>query len=163
MNRICIIVADAKLARFFGVESIDTPRSRVRLVERLSLANADVEAVRRNGAGRVKTERVSNHQAGDVHPIEPRRQQHRLELERRFGHEIARRTAEIARGWKDGTVVLIADPRLLGLAREPVRKAVHAGIELKELAKDYAHLTVSELHDHLALNRIVPARRRGES
>ena len=159
MNRICVIVADAKIARFFGIESFDTPRAGAKLVERLSLANPDVEGARKNGLERVKTERVSNRQAGDVHPIEARRQQHRLELERRFGHEIARQTAQIVKDWKEATVVLVADPRLLGLMREPMRKALHPGIELKELAKDYTHLAPFELLDHLALNSLIPSRR----
>ena len=158
MNRTCIVVADAQHARFFAVEASDAPRDRMKLVERLSLANPAMEAARRGGAGSVKTERVSNRQAGDVHPIEPRRQQHRLELERRFGREISRQAAEITRTWDDGTVVLAADPRLLGLMREEMRGALKPVIELKELAKDYVRLTPEELHDHLALNHLVPAR-----
>ena len=55
--------------------------------------------------------------------------------------------------------MLVAEPRLLGLVREPLRKALHQGIELKELAKDYAQLTSSELRDHLVLASLVPARR----
>ncbi|MBI3043822.1 MAG: host attachment protein [Betaproteobacteria bacterium] len=154
-NRTCVVVADAKVARFYGVEAADTPRYRVKLVERLSFANPDVEAARKGGAGRVKTERVSNRQAGDMHPIDARRQQHRLELERRFGHEIARQIEQIARNWHEATIVLVADPQLLGLMRESLRKALHPGIELKELAKDYTHLTPSELRDRLGLNSLV--------
>ena len=95
-----------------------------------------------------------------MHPVGAQRERHRLELERRFGHEIALKTAEIANQWNAGTVVLIADPRLLGLMREAVRKALNPPIELKELAKDLTKLTPEELHDHLARNSIVPARRR---
>ena len=42
--------------------------------------------------------------------------------------------------------------------REAMRDALDPGIELKELAKDYVHLTPSELHDHLALRSLIPAR-----
>ena len=154
-NQVCVVVADARVARFYGVEAADTPRYRVKLVERLSLANPDVGAARKGGAGRVKTERVSNRQAGDAHPIDARRQQHRLEIERRFGREIARQIEQIARNWTDATIVLVADPRLLGQMREPLRKALDLGIELKELAKDYTHLTPSELRDRLGLNSLV--------
>ena len=48
---------------------------------------------------------------------------------------------------------------MLGLLREPVRAALHPGIELKELAKDYTNLPVAELHEHLALNRLIPVHR----
>jgi protein required for attachment to host cells len=163
MNRTCIVVADAKIARFFGIEPSDSPRSTVKLVEHHALESPDLEAVRRNGAGRVKTERVSNRQAGDVHPIEPRREQHRLELQRRFGHEIALRTARIVKDWSEAAVILVAEPRLLGLMRAPLRKALHARVDLKELAKDYTHFTPAELHDQLASSSIVPPRRTAPS
>ena len=161
MNETFIIVADAKRARFFAVEPSDAPRNRIKLVERVTLANTDVEGVRKGGAGRVKTERVSNRQAGDVHPIEGRRQQHRLELERRFGREITRQAVTLSRNWKGGTIVLIAEPRLLGLMREHLRDALEPAVELKELARNYAQLTPSELQEHLDLMRLMPARRGG--
>jgi protein required for attachment to host cells len=154
MNRTCIIVADAQHARFFFVEPDDAPRNRVKLVERMSLANPDMEAARRGGAGSVKTERVSNRQAGDVHPIEGRRQQHRLELERRFGREITRQAGELTRAWNEGTLMLIAEPRLLGLVRGHLREALSPALTLKELAKNYVQLSASELRDQLDLNNI---------
>jgi len=161
MNETIIIVADAKRARFFAVEQSDAPRSRIRLVERVTLANTDVEGVRKGGAGRVKTERVSTRQAGDVHPIEGRRQQHRIELERRFGREITQQACKLSRAWKGGSIVLIAEPRLLGLMREHLRDALGPAVELKELARNYAQFTPSELQEHLDLKRLVPALRGG--
>lgn len=161
MNDTFIIVADAKRARFFAVELSDSPRSRLQLVERVTLANTDIEGVRKGGAGRVKTERISNRQAGDVHPIEGRRQQHRVELERRFGREITQQASKLSRAWNGGTIVLIAEPRMLGLIREHLRDALDPAIELKELAKNYAQLTAAELQKHLDLKRFVPARRDG--
>jgi protein required for attachment to host cells len=161
MTETLIIVADAKRARFFAVERSDAPRNRVKLVERVTLVNPDVEGVRKGGAGRVKTERISNRQAGDVHPIDGRRQQHRLELERRFGREITQQAVTLSRAWKGGTIVLIAEPRLLGLMREDLRDALDPAVELKELARNYALLTPSELQEHLDLKRLVPARRGG--
>ena len=159
MGKILIVVADAKRARFFRLEPDAAPSERPRLVELAGLFNPDVEAARRGGAERVKTERVSNRDAGDVHPIVARRQQHRLELERRFGREITRLTSKMATAGNAGTVVLIADPRLLGLMRADVRGSLKPAIDLKELAKDYTGLTQEELHDHLAGNNLVPERR----
>jgi protein required for attachment to host cells len=161
MNDTFIIVADAKRARFFAVEPSDAPRNKFKLVERVTLVNPDVEGVRKGGAGRVKTERISNRQAGDIHPIEARRQQHRIELERRFGREITQQAVTLSRAWKGGTIVLIAEPRLLGLMREDLRDALDPAVELKELARNYAQLTPSELQEHLDLKRLVPARRGG--
>jgi protein required for attachment to host cells len=153
VDKTCIVVADSKHARFFLAGASDTPRRPLKLVEGAALFNPDIEAVRRNGAGRVKTERVSNRQAGPVHPIGAHRERHRLELERRFGREIASQAARITGAWTSGAVLLIAAPRLLGLVRETLRDALHPGIELKELAKDYTALSETELGDHLAFLR----------
>ena len=58
MNRTCIVVADAKHARFFSVDVSDVPRRPLNLAEGTVLFNPDVEAVRGDGAGRIKTERI---------------------------------------------------------------------------------------------------------
>ena len=99
---------------------------------------------------------MTNRQAGPVHPYDARRQRHRVEIERRFAAEIAQRAAEITAAWTLGAVVLIADPRLLGLARDMVRSAIKPEIRLKELAKDYSTLTVRELERHLIANKLLP-------
>jgi protein required for attachment to host cells len=146
-----LIVADASRARFFSLETADGARSRTKLVERFTLAHEDLKGVRRGGAGRAKTGHVNNRQAGGARPIDARRQQHGLELERRFGRRIAQQIAKAAGNWKSGVVMLVAEPRLLGLMRKGVRDALDSGVTLKELAKDLGHLTPGELSDHPAL------------
>ena len=42
------------------------------------------------------------------------------------------------------------------------RAALSKGVELKELAKDYTHLALPDLHDHLARNGLLPVRRAEE-
>jgi protein required for attachment to host cells len=161
MNRTCIIVADGGLARFLGVEAVESPRARLALVERTVLRNnADLKVLGASVTGRVRTETNTNRGSGPVHPMEARRERHRGELDRRFGMEITRQAANLTKGWEKGVVVLVAEPQLLGLMRESMRKVLHPGIELKELAKDYTHLAPTELHEHLELNRLVPAPRR---
>jgi len=160
VNRTCIVVADSRTARFYGVEESDAPRAKAKLVERAMLGNeTDLRALGERASGKARTETNSNRGAGPVHPIEAQRERHRVELDRRFGREIARQAGEIAAAWKQGTVVLVAEPRLLGLVRELLRDALHRGIELKELAKDYANLAPSELHEHLARSRLIPGPR----
>lgn len=156
MNRTAIVVVDNRLAHIYGIESVDSPRVRVKLVERKALENPDADMSEKNGGGRPATESNSNRDAGPVHPIGPQRERHRLEHNRRFGREIARETAAVAAGWKVGTIVLVADTRMLGLLREPLRDALHRGIELKELAKDYGRLGPADLCDHLLQNHLIP-------
>lgn len=155
------MVADAKGARFFGIEAVDMPRAKTKLVERAALPNPnfDLKALGEGTTGRVHTETNTNRQAGPMHPMGAQRERHRGELNRRFVKEISRQAGQITGGWKDGTVVLVAEPGLLGLLREPLREALHQGIVLKELAKDYAQFSPSELHDHLTQNRVIPESR----
>ena len=163
MNKTCIVVADAGLARFYDVEEVESPRLQLKLVERAVLTNdLDLKSRGESVTGRVRTETNTDRGSGPVHPMGEQRERHRVELDRRFGLEIARRAAEMTKDWKEGAVVFVAEPRFLGLTREPLRTALHRGIELKELAKDYAHLTAPELHDHLAVNQFLPVRRKDE-
>jgi protein required for attachment to host cells len=161
MNRTCIVVADAGIARFYGVEKVESPRVKLALVERTVLTReTDLKVLGTSVSGKVHTETNTNRGSGPVHPMGAQRERHRGELERRFGMEVARQTAALTKEWEQGTVVLVAEPQLLGLMREPMRKALHRGLDLKELAKDYVHLTPTDLYDHLARNGIVPAHRR---
>jgi protein required for attachment to host cells len=160
MNRTCIIVADSKRARFFSVETSDTPRHGMKLVEQRTLTNPDLSELGSSVTGRPRTETNTNRQAGPVHPIGAQRDRHRLELERDFGREIARCAGELTARWKEGIVVLIAEPRMLGLSREGLRAGLNSAIELKEVAKNYAGLTPSELRDQLDLTSILTARAR---
>ena len=151
----CIVAADGGRARLFVPVEDGGSRSGVSLVERECLVNPDYRARGAESPCRTKTEQVTNRQAGDVHPIDARRDHHRLELERRFAREIAQRVAAMTQSWNAGTVVLVAEPRLLGLVREPLHKALRPGIDLKELAKDYSHFSAEELLELLKLRRMI--------
>jgi protein required for attachment to host cells len=87
------------------------------------------------------------------------RERHRLELHRRFAAEIAASAAKLTSTWPRGAVVLIAEPGLLGLARELMRGAVDPRVDLKELARDYAHLTRGELYEQLIAGGVLPETR----
>jgi len=161
MNRTCIVVADAGLARFYDIEEVESPRLKMKLVERAVLTN-DVDLKHRGESvtGKVRSETNTDRGSGPVHPMVARRERHRVELERRFGVEIAHQAGEMTKGWAEGTVVFVAEPRFLGITRESIRQALAQRIELKEIARDYAHLTPTDLYDHLARNGIVPAHQR---
>jgi protein required for attachment to host cells len=155
------VVADAGLARFYDVEAVETPRLTMKLVERAALTNdVDLKSRGKSVTGKVRTETNTDRGSGPVHPIVAQRERHRVELDRRFGLEVARQAREITKGWTEGVVVFIAEPRFLGLMRESMRQALAQRIELKEIARDYAHLAPADLYDHLAGNGIVPAHQR---
>jgi len=150
MNTTCVVVAGAETARFFRVEAVDSPRVATRLVESAVLANPPLRLRGRSVTGRVRTETNTNRQGGPVHPIAAQRERHRTELGRRFGDQIARHAAALTKSWKEGTIVLVAERRALGVLRKSVRGKLGSGIKLDEVAKDLVKLTPAELHDHLS-------------
>jgi protein required for attachment to host cells len=154
-----VVVADRGQARLYTIEANDGTRRGSALVERAELANPDPRGLGSSVPGRPRTETNTNRQAGPVHPIGAQRERHRLELERRFAAEIAASAAKLTSTWPRGAVVLIAEPGLLGLAREFMRDAVDPRVELKELARDYAHLTRAELHEQLIAGGLLPEAR----
>ncbi|OGA53634.1 MAG: hypothetical protein A3F74_02380 [Betaproteobacteria bacterium RIFCSPLOWO2_12_FULL_62_58] len=159
MTNWCVVVADGARARIFVLEPGGGRAGDPSLLEKADLANAGYSA-RGADAPHMRTERNTNRQTGPMHAVGEKREQHRLEVERRFGVRIAERVAEVVKGWNEGSIVLVADPRLLGLMREMLREAVKSEITLKELAKDYTRLSATELHEHLASNGLIPMRRR---
>lgn len=129
MTHVCILVADDAQARFFMVvESADAPRG-VRLQEIARLVNPEA---RMHGGG---SQGVSG----------ARREHHRLERERRFSALIVERAAKLVEKCRGGRMLVIAEPQLLGLLREPLRHALRSEIRLDELARDYSALSISEL------------------
>ena len=161
MDPLCVVVADARRARVFLLQSGTGPRAPFRLSERGTLANMSLRARGRSVTGRVRTETNTNRQAGPMHPIGAQRERHRVELERRFAVAVARRTGVLTRRWTKGSVVIVAEPRMLGFLRGAVRGALKTAIRVKELARDYARFTAPRLLDRLALDGIVPAGRGG--
>lgn len=163
MGGTCIVVADGGRARVFLLEASEAPRAPFRLVERGALDSPDLRSRGFSATGRLPTGTNADREAVPVHPLGEQRERHGIELERRFAMDIARKTAVLVEGWSDGVVVLVADPRMLGLLRDSVRNALKPAVHVKELAKDYAHLTAAELYEHLALNGLVPAPCRGDT
>ena len=155
MKNTCLIVADGSRARLFVVVPADSPRRKLRLAERVTLVNQETRARGRNGAGRVKSERNTNRQAGPMHPIGAQRERHRLEHERRFGAEVVEHALKLTADWDRGVMVLIAEPRLLGLMRERLRSALRSEIKLEELAKDYSGLSTTELERVVVDQRLI--------
>lgn len=156
MNDLCIVVADGARARLYFVES-DGPRKGGRLIEQAALNQPDLRTLGRSVTGRPRTETNTNREAGPMHPIGAQRERHWLQVERRFAAGIIGTAAGLVDEWGKGTVVLVAEPRMLGLLRESVRGVMNRRITVKELARDYAGLTEAELYDRLAQSGIVHA------
>ena len=156
MNETIVIVADGEFARFYRLETTDAPRAPKRLVETALLEHPDAKP--HDMTGRPPTETNTNRQAGPVHPMGAQRERHRLEHELHFTRDIAQGVSTAIRDWKRGVVVLVAEPRMLGLVRGPLQEVLREGIVLKELAKDYARLEPAELFDRLSNSGVMGTR-----
>jgi protein required for attachment to host cells len=60
-------------------------------------------------------------------------------------------------GMPAGTLVVVADPRLLGLMRESLRSALHPSVQLRELARDYTSFTAADLQQQLVSSNMLAA------
>jgi protein required for attachment to host cells len=151
----CIVVADGARARLFLVDT--TESGKVRLAELEDLVNPEYQAHGQAVLATARSTRNTSRQSGPMHPYAQKRGRHRLELEKRFAQAVAAKAAGLTRSWSGGSVILIADPRMLGMLREAGRDALKHGVAVKELAKDYTHLTPFELGEQLVAAGIIKA------
>ena len=146
MASTCVVVADGARARFFLMPS----EAAGKLVEQALLENPEHR--------HPETEsRRTDHDAGPMHPYGAQRERHRLEHEKRFAGEVVSRAAEKVREMQAGTLVVVADPRLLGLMRESLRSALHPSVQLRELARDYTNFSVTDLQEQLVSSNMLAA------
>lgn len=144
----CVVVAHGDEAKFFLLEPGVAPWRRSRLIEQQSVSSSSFGEV-------LAASRHSNRDAGPRHPYGAQRKRHELELERRFAAEVVRRAAAQVSGWRDGVMVVVAEPRLLGLLRDKLRASLASGIKLKELARDYTDFSAAELQQQLETSNML--------
>jgi protein required for attachment to host cells len=149
-----VIVADGARARMFVLEKDEALQAGSRLVEKIDLVNTDYTA-RGPDAPRVRSERNTSRQAGPVHPQDAERDRHRIELERRFAREIAAHASAMVKAGSAGKVILVAEPRMLGLLRRPLRAATGKRVSISEIARNHTHLTPSRLHQRLTADALI--------
>jgi protein required for attachment to host cells len=125
-----------------------------RLVEKIDLVNTNYTARGKDAPG-VRSERNTSRQAGPVHPQDAERDWHRMELERRFAREIAAHASAMAKAGGADKVILVAEPRMLGLLRRPLRAAAGKRVAISEIARNHTRLTPSRLHQRLVADHLI--------
>lgn len=150
MDNICVMVADGSRARFFLLQSGAGTGQKNTLVEQQDLRTSGHEEPQAGS-------RHSDRDAGPRHPYVAQRERHHLELERRFAAEVVKRSSAHVSGWRDGIVVLVAEPRMLGLLRENLRASLASGIRLKELARNYTEFGARDLQQRLESSNMLQA------
>ena len=146
MANTCVVVADGARARFFLLPS----EAGGKLVEQASLENPEHQHPETDS-------RRTDRNAGPMHPYGAQRERHRLEHEKRFAGEVVSEAAEKVREMRAETLVVVADPRLLGLMRESLRSALHPSVHLRELARDYTNFSTTDLQQQLVSSNMLAA------
>ncbi|NVB83967.1 MAG: host attachment protein [Kofleriaceae bacterium] len=157
MKRACIAVVDALRARLYTYEEGGDPTHQ--LSEKQDLVNAG----RRLKVG----DMVSNNEPGmDVSPGGARARSqtddHRdakvEEMDSKFAREIVENIERLVN--EDGFrhLIVVASPKMLGLMRQADGVLHRPDLTIDEISRDLAKLTSSQLHDHLASMKLIPAR-----
>jgi protein required for attachment to host cells len=162
MNGYCVVVAAAGgRARLFTLEPARYPEveSGPNLVEQQDLVDPERESSGQELWANAKSGRNRAPGGGPAHGYDDHREQHRDESERRFARQVAQEAVRLAREQAARTIVLAAEKRMLGFMREALDSLAREGVAVRELAKDLSKLPPLDLHEHLAREGLVPARR----
>ena len=156
MNDYWVIVADGAQARIMAVEQREgvPARAAVRLVESARLSNPDHTVEGRRDVRKIKSGRDVGRGRMAPHGYTDKREPHEAEVLRRFASRIAEEA--IAVSGKGSSMVLVADPRMLGLLRTALKPVAKAWIKVRELAHDYTWCTAPQIRKHLRENGLLP-------
>ena len=158
MNDCWVIVADGAQARFMALErrAARPARAAVHLVESARLSNPEHTVKGRRATRKIKSGRDTGRGSVAPHGYTDHREPHEAEVLRRFASRIAEQAAALVTAGKASSVVLVADPRMLGLLRAALEPVAKAGVTLRELARDYTWCSAPQLQRHLAANGLLP-------
>src|SRR3972149_10797531 len=122
MSDCWVIVADGALARFMVLEQrTDAPaRGARRLVESVRMSNPDHTVKGRRDARKIRSGRDTGRGTLAPHGYTDHRDSHESELLRRFASRIVERAATLVSAGEASTLVLVAEPRMLGILRAAV-------------------------------------------
>ena len=154
----CIIVADGARARFIVVEEAGDPQfeSGPRLVEHRALVNPEAEIRSEDLFSDVRSGR--GHAAPDrpAYGLDDHRLQHRAANKRRFAKLVAEALVEIAGQRQLERIILVAEPRMLGMLRAELDVHRLRHLERAELAEDLSWHSVEHIQEVLVRHGLLP-------
>ncbi|ACK73442.1 conserved hypothetical protein [Gloeothece citriformis PCC 7424] len=159
MNQFVVAVIDGTRARFFTLEPAESPeyQSGPNLIERDCLTNTTNETQGRDLWANTKTGR--NRGAGSqAHGYDDHRQKHLNEFERSFAKEIVNKIIHLSHDYHAQEVIVVAEPKILGLVREFITSQVPKTLKVQELPKDLCKLKALEIHEYLSDKKMLPRR-----
>lgn len=150
MNSVLVVVADGAKVRFFTLKEKEVEdESRPHLIEDKALLNPEQKLPGQQLWSGAESQ-AGHFQEGksQAHSYDDRRRDHEVEFERRFAHLISEQI--LSQTHQLHHLLLIAEPRLLGLLREALIPALPKTLQLHELDKNLCHLKPQELYEYLA-------------
>ncbi len=143
----CVVVADGARARFFTLQPTATAGADggMALQERSDLCQSDPRRTTLAAANVADHSRAAA--GGTGRDDDASAANRRREWDRRFAGEVIDKCAEFCRDWQVKRVVIVADPRTLGLLRHKAHRL--AGLDVRELGRDLSHADAPTLRAHL--------------
>lgn len=160
MNTYLVAVVDGTTARFLILKPVALPEyeSGPKLVELDGLFTDEKE---QSGADLWATTKPGRNRGtlGQAHGYDDHREQHMAEFNRRFAQSVAHRIHELIKAHNVNSLVLVAEPQILGLLRDAIASVLPESVMMQDLAKDLCALKPHELQNYLAKQDLLPAYR----
>lgn len=158
MVKFAVAVINGTQARFFTLDSAATSEyeSGPNLIEHQGVADPTQELRGQELWANTKTGR-NRVGSGQAHSYDDHRQNHKLEFEKRFAHQISSAMVNVIKTNQARQLILVAEPQILGIMREAMSDPLFKTLDIKEVTKDICHFSVKQIHDYLAKKELLPA------
>lgn len=163
-NNFCVLLVDAARARVLTLAS-RTPRSEPTTASLEDVADIANPLLRARDAERFSDTRPGTRREGPHgprHGVSDRREGHRRDSERHFAEQVVRDAAQIWQRFPSCTIVVVANPKMLGLVRPAIARALRgpSPYDVVELSRDLTKHPAAAVHDALAEAELLPPRGR---
>jgi protein required for attachment to host cells len=157
MPSIGIIVADGARARFITFQPRDelTPERGTNLIEHFDLINPEGDLPARELFSD-RPGRTHGSPNGSAHGPDDHREQHQLELTRRFARRILDQARRFLAEQSPKRLMLAAEPQLLGVIRAELENNALRGAEITTIAEDLSRRSLGDIGEILAQHGLLP-------
>ncbi len=158
MGKFAVAVINGSQARFFILDSAASSEyeSGPNLIEHESLANSTKEFHGQELWANTKTGR-NRGRSGQAHGYDDHRHNHEIEFEKRFANKISNALLNLIRTHQARQLVLVAEPKILGMIRASMSDNLFKTLNIHEVAKDICNLKSHQIHDYLTKKNLLPA------
>ncbi len=162
MAEYCVAVVSEAEAKFFYLKPVEFPEleSGPRLEQAGQLSNPEKRLPDREIYTDSKTGRGRAPGKGPAHGYDDHRSKKEEESDRKFGREVLEKAKDLALKAKCRILILVAQPKMLGLLRQDMEILEKDRLKIKECTKDLIKLSPTEIHEHLAKEGLLPPRKR---